>query len=227
MKIYSKALTLLALITLFLTVTADFAAAHPGRTDKNGGHTCKTNCSKWGLKDGEYHLHVNGKIVRVDQKTKKPLTSTTTKKPVASNPLGIKANAVISNVKIVRVIDGDTVEVQFPDKNKTKGKIRLIGVNTPESTTKKEYFGKEASAYTKKRLLNKTVKLEFDAGTKDKYGRYLAYVWVGKEMFNETLVKNGYANVMTIQPNVKYQKKFVAGERYARQNGKGLWGKKK
>lgn len=72
-------------------------------------------------------------------------------------------------------------------------------------------------------MTNKTVTLEFDVGVKDKYGRFLAYVWVGKELYNETLVKEGYARVMTIQPNVKYQEKFVKAERNARQMKKGLW----
>ncbi len=222
--------TFILLLFVFFLSSSLTAFAHPGAKDKNNGHTCRTNCAKYGLKDGEYHLHKPGtnEIIRVDQKTRKPLSSKTpVSKPAVKAPViskVIKANAKIQNVKVTRVIDGDTVEVLLPS-NKTVIKVRLIGVNTPESTTKIEYYGKEASAYTKKRLLHKTVTLEFDVGLKDRYGRYLAYIWIGKELFNETLVKSGYANVMTIQPNVKYQSKFIAGERYARQNKKGLWKK--
>jgi micrococcal nuclease len=135
----------------------------------------------------------------------------------------IKANSK-HTVKVIRVIDGDTVEVQF--SNKALATVRMIGVNTPETVHPNkpvEKYGKEASNYTKKRLTNKTVTLEFDVQIKDKYGRLLAYVWIGKELYNETLVKEGYANVMTIQPNVKYQKRFLAAEQAARKAKKGLW----
>ena len=65
-----------------------------------------------------------------------------------------------------------------------------------------------------------------DAGDTDKYGRLLRYVYTedGK-MFNEVLVQEGYAQVMTIQPNVKYQERFVQAQRQAREGKKGLWNK--
>jgi micrococcal nuclease len=70
------------------------------------------------------------------------------------------------------------------------------------------------------------VYLEKDAGDTDKYGRLLRYVYTedGK-MFNEVLVQEGYAQVMTIQPNVKYQERFVQAQRQAREGKKGLWNK--
>jgi endonuclease YncB( thermonuclease family) len=150
----------------------------------------------------------------------KSATKPTTKK--VALPL-IKINSK-HTVKVIRVVDGDTIEVRF--SNGAIAKVRLIGVNTPETVAPNrpvERYGKEASNYTKKRLTNKTVTLEFDVGIKDKYGRLLAYVWIGKELYNETLVKEGYARVMTIQPNVKYQERFIKAERAARQAKKGLW----
>ncbi|MBB5325215.1 micrococcal nuclease [Anoxybacillus tepidamans] len=199
-------------LTTILFVSPAFA--HPGKLDKNGGHTCYTNCAKWGLKDGEYHYHdKNGNIIKKGQ-------SNNNKKPTAPE---IKINSK-HTVKVIRVVDGDTIEVKF--STGATAKVRLIGVNTPETVAPNrpvEKYGKEASNYTKKRLTNKTVTLEFDVGIKDKYGRLLAYVWVGKELYNETLVKEGYARVMTIQPNVKYQEKFIKAERAARQSKKGLW----
>jgi micrococcal nuclease len=205
-KFLTIALTLIMLLGL---VTPAFA--HPGKLDKNGGHTCHTNCEKYGLKKGQYHYHKKRKT------STKPLTQ---KK---STLQAIKANSKHS-VKVIRVIDGDTVEVQF--SNKAVATVRMIGVNTPETVHPNkgvEKYGKEASAYTKKSLTNKTVTLEFDVGIKDKYGRLLAYIWIGKELYNETLVKEGYANVMTIQPNVKYQKRFLTAEQTARKAKKGLW----
>lgn len=127
-------------------------------------------------------------------------------------------------VKVARVVDGDTFET---DKG---AKVRLIGVNTPESVKPNspvEYFGKEASEFTKQRLTNQTVYLEKDAGDTDKYGRLLRYVYLEDgTMYNELLAKEGYARIMTIPPNVKYKDKFLEAERYARENNKGLWQKK-
>ncbi|WP_238980958.1 thermonuclease family protein [Geobacillus sp. YHL] len=152
--------------------------------------------------------------------------STPSTKPSATKKVALPTIKINSKhtVRVIRVIDGDTVEVQF--SNKAVATVRMIGVNTPETVHPNkpvEKYGKEASNYTKKRLTNKTVTLEFDVQIKDKYGRLLAYVWIGKELYNETLVKEGYANVMTIQPNVKYQKRFLAAEQAARKAKKGLW----
>lgn len=134
--------------------------------------------------------------------------------------------------KVVRVVDGDTIEVNIANKNY---KVRLIGVNTPESTTKTEPYGKEASNYTMKMLTGKVVYLESDAGNTDKYGRLLRYVWlqipknnseqeIRNKMFNANLVINGYAQVMTIPPNVKYSNYFVIFQKEAISKNKGLWG---
>lgn len=201
---------LLSLVTAFVIFFTSSAYAHPGKTDANGGHTCRTNCEKWGLKSGEYHYHdKNGNIIRQTNKTIHPPVVRVNSKHV---------------VKVIRVVDGDTIDVRF--SNGATSRVRFIGVNTPETLHPQkpvEKYGKEASNYTKKRLTNQTVTLEFDVGVKDKYGRFLAYVWVGKELYNETLVKDGYARVMTIQPNVKYQQRFITAERKARQQKKGLW----
>ena len=120
-----------------------------------------------------------------------------------------------------RVVDGDTL-LLANDK-----RVRLIGVNTPETVKPNspvEAYGKEASEYTKKMLTGKTVYLEKDAGDTDKYGRLLRYVYMDDgKMFNEVLVQEGYAQVMTIQPNVKYQERFVEAQRQARESKKGLW----
>lgn len=133
---------------------------------------------------------------------------------------------------VVKHIDGDTFVAAIGNEN---FKVRLIGVDCPESTTRTEPYGKEASEYTKAQLLGKTVYLEKDAGDRDKYGRLLRYVWLSEpadvtgetikmNMYNAVLVAEGYAQVMTVPPNVKYQDYFVAYQKEARNTGKGLWG---
>lgn len=133
---------------------------------------------------------------------------------------------------VTRVIDGDTVYVRF--KTGREEKVRFIGVDTPESTREVEPYGKEAAAYTRKRLLGKTVYLELDVAERDKYGRVLAYVWlappktgseaeVRQKMFNAELLLAGLAQVMTVPPNVKYADFFLKLQAEARKAEKGLW----
>ncbi|MVO99252.1 thermonuclease family protein [Paenibacillus lutrae] len=128
--------------------------------------------------------------------------------------------------QVKRVVDGDTFTLE------TGEKVRLIGVNTPETVkpdSPVEQYGKEASAFTKDELTGKKVYLFSDAGDSDKYGRLLRYVFIDGQtvMFNELLIREGYANVMTIQPNAMFADAFVKLEREARQQNKGLWGAEK
>ncbi|OAT72181.1 hypothetical protein A7K69_10925 [Parageobacillus thermoglucosidasius] len=130
---------------------------------------------------------------------------------------------------MARVVDGDTFEL-------TDGrKVRLIGVNTPESTTRHEQYGKEASNYTSSKLAGKTVWLQKDVSETDRYGRLLRIVWlqvptddmneseIRSKMFNADLVLNGYAEPSTYPPDVKYADYFRKFAREARENNKGLW----
>lgn len=126
--------------------------------------------------------------------------------------------------QVVRVVDGDTIIVNIDTKEE---RVRLIGVNTPESVkpdTPVQKYGIEASNFTKSLLKNKKVNLEFDAGKRDKYSRLLAYVYLPDgRMVNKILLEEGYAQVMTVPPNVKYQKEFLELQRKARKQEKGLW----
>jgi micrococcal nuclease len=125
--------------------------------------------------------------------------------------------------QVLRVIDGDTIIVN------TIGKVRYIGVNTPEThhpTKGVEYYGREACAANQRLVAGKQVRLEYDVQPKDKYGRTLAYVYVGKSLVNAKLLEDGFAQVMTVPPNVKYADYFRTLQRQAQAAGKGLWGKR-
>ncbi|MFD2614750.1 thermonuclease family protein [Paenibacillus gansuensis] len=128
------------------------------------------------------------------------------------------------NYKVTSVVDGDTFKIAV---GKSTENVRLIGVDTPETvhpTKPVEYYGKEASIYTKKLLTGKTVTLVFDVQQRDKYGRLLAYVYLADGTFvNSELIKNGYAVLLTIPPNVKHTKTFTALQKEARDNKRGLW----
>lgn len=126
--------------------------------------------------------------------------------------------------KVIRVVDGDTIIVDFNGKQE---RVRMIGIDTPESVhpdmSKNVAEGEIASKYTKGKLEGKEVGMEFDLQERDHYGRLLSYIWFSGEMFNKTLLKEGYAQVSTYPPNVKYTDEFIQLQREARENNRGLW----
>ncbi len=140
---------------------------------------------------------------------------------------------------VIRVVDGDTINVTVNGEDR---RVRLIGVDTPETVHPKkpvQFYGKEASAFTKKTLLNRKVWLEYDVAPLDKYQRHLAYVWlenpnnlnideasIRRGMFNAILVIQGYGQTMTIQPNSRYSDIFAKFQKEARSAKRGLWGSK-
>jgi micrococcal nuclease len=124
---------------------------------------------------------------------------------------------------VVRVVDGDTIHVRLGDRLE---KVRYIGVNTPEihhPGRGAEPGGRAAHAVNRQLVEGKRVRLELDVQERDRRGRLLAYVWVGDTMINAELVRLGYAQVMTIPPNVRRQALFVKLQRDAREAGRGLW----
>ena len=136
-------------------------------------------------------------------------------------PAGAEAPAAFDGV-VVRVVDGDTVHVRLGDRVE---KVRYIGVNTPEvhHPSKGEEPGGRAAHTVNRRLVEgKRVRLELDVQSRDRYGRLLAYMWVGETMINAELVRLGYAQVMTVPPNVRHQALFLKLQRDARQAGRGL-----
>lgn len=103
--------------------------------------------------------------------------------------------------KVTKIVDGDTFWAAKGDKPATK--IRLIGVDTPESRNsfkkKVGYYGKEAKEYLRQMLSRKCVKIVCDVDSLDQFKRTLAYVYLEDGTFvNAELVKNGFAMVMTV-----------------------------
>ncbi len=119
-----------------------------------------------------------------------------------------------------RVIDGDTIELE------KIGKVRLIGVDTPETVHPQkavERFGKEASEFTRKLVEGKRVWLEYDQERKDKYNRTLAYVFLEDSTFvNAAIISLGYGFAYTKYP-FRYMELFRKLEREAREAQRGLW----
>jgi micrococcal nuclease len=125
-----------------------------------------------------------------------------------------------SSARVVRVIDGDTIEIE------TGQKVRYIGIDTPETTDTRRpvmCFGKEAKLENEKMVNGKTVRLEKDISETDKYGRLLRYVYINDVFVNDYLVRQGFAHASTFPPDVTFAKQFVAAQEEARVGGKGLW----
>ena len=125
---------------------------------------------------------------------------------------------------VVRVVDGDTIDVLIGGEQL---RLRYIGIDTPETVDPRRptgCFGKEASARNRELVEGKTVELEKDVSETDRYGRLLRYVWLEGGMVNARLVEEGYATAATFPPDVRYAERFAALQAQARDQGRGLWG---
>ncbi len=126
--------------------------------------------------------------------------------------------------RVVRAIDGDTIEVRLDGRSED---VRLIGVDTPETVkpgTPVQCFGERASHFSKRRLTGRRVRLVFGVERRDVYGRLLAYVYLGQRFFNPILVRRGLARSLTIPPNDRFAPRFRRLELEAARRGRGLWG---
>jgi len=126
-------------------------------------------------------------------------------------------NPDILLVKVARVIDGDTIEIEGGQR------VRYIGIDTPELGQNADCYAREAYEKNKELVGNEIVGLEKDVSETDRYGRLLRYVYMGDLLINDVLVREGYANASSYPPDVKYQERFRGAEREARENSRGLW----
>lgn len=123
-------------------------------------------------------------------------------------------------VKIIRVIDGDTIEIERGEK------VRYIGIDTPETVDPRkpvQCFGTEASNKNKELVEGKMARLEKDITDRDKYGRLLRYIWIGDIFVNLELVKQGFAYSYSYPPDIKYQDQFIKAQQEAKEAKLGLW----
>jgi micrococcal nuclease len=123
-----------------------------------------------------------------------------------------------SGIKVVRVIDGDTIEIAGG------AHVRYIGIDTPETYPKTEFYGPEAKAKNIELVEGKVVTLEKDVSETDKYGRLLRYVYVDGVFVNGGLVRLGYAEAVAYPPDTRYQWQLSQLEKEAKAAKLGIWG---
>ena len=118
------------------------------------------------------------------------------------------------------VVDGDTVKLANGET------VRYIGIDTPEINYYEgaaEHLAWEAKAFNEQLVSHRVVRLEFDVEKRDKYDRLLAYVFTKGTFVNAELLKEGYADVLNIPPNVRYAEFFARTQQEAQRNNKGIW----
>ena len=117
-------------------------------------------------------------------------------------------------VRVNRVYDGDTIVLEDGRK------VRYLGINSPEF---QEPFYLKAKRFNESLVLGKEIRLEFDQERGDAYNRILAYVYVGDQMVNARLVKEGLAHVFLIGPSRKHSALLLQAQAEAKQNKVGIW----
>jgi endonuclease YncB( thermonuclease family) len=133
---------------------------------------------------------------------------------------------------VVKVVDGDTIDINIPNADYPTTRIRLLGVDTPEtekSPSGAMYYGKEASEFTAKTALGQKVTVLLDklSKTRDKYHRLLGFVrFSDGRILNEELVSQGFGYADTRFPH-SYYKEYIQLEKNAEKQKKGLWEKVK
>jgi len=143
--------------------------------------------------------------------------------------------------RIKRVIDGDTVVITLAEPSRQERKIRLIGIDSPESRGSQKLnrdarrsgikkqrlkaMGRKSTRFVQKLLYEgQPIQLELGQEAQDRYGRTLAYIWLTDgSMLNRQILQAGYAKTMSIPPNTKYLESFNQAEKTARNQKKGLW----
>ena len=219
------------MIIVILISICDVSLAHGGNItgwkDKNSKNITEYNGKYYGYhkEDGVIHYHQ----VKWDEEKQK-WTIILPAIYYDKNFNRIEKNHEESSnkieVELVGTVDGDTAKFKMKGEQIT---VRFLGINTKETVDPEigeEAWGKEASDFTKEKLENATkIELEFDSSTdeKDKYNRYLAWIWVDDELLQNSLVESGLAENYMLKNNYKYAGILQESEENAKNNKLGIW----
>lgn len=231
MRKINKTILIMSIILSISTVTFAHGGNISGWKDKNSDKIISQDGKYYGYhnKDGVRHYHEvkwneqNSRWDIVDSNIyyDKNLNITTFEELSKNNDETERVT-----VKFNEGVDGDTAKF---DMNGEIIKVRFLAVDTPESvhpTKEIQAYGVEASDFTKEKLKNaKTIELEFDNNSDktDKYGRYLAWIWVDGELLQDLLVKEGLAKVAYLYADYKYTNILQESEKIAKEDKIGIW----
>ena len=157
-----------------------------------------------------------------------PTGATAPSATVSSPETGLSPVGATETAHVVRIVDGDTIII---DRGRGSERLRYIGMDTPESVkpdTPVQFMAKEAAAANRALVEGREVVLERDVSDRDRYDRLLRYVWLRDgdawRFVNLELVRQGFAQVATYPPDVRWTDAFLAAQREARDASRGLWG---
>ena len=219
------------MIIVMLICVSNVSFAHGGNItgwkDKDSKNITEYNGKYYGYhkEDGIVHYHQ----VKWDEENQKwiivmPAVYYDEKFNKIKNDYDENTNKI--DVELVETVDGDTAKFKMNGNQIT---VRFLGINTKETVDPEigeEAWGKEASDFTKEKLKNATkIVLEFDssADEKDKYDRYLAWIWVDDVLLQNLLVEKGLAENYMLQNNYKYAGMLQESEEVAQNNKLGIW----
>jgi micrococcal nuclease len=134
---------------------------------------------------------------------------------------GEESNRGENEIEVIRAIDGDSVAISV---NGRRDEARLTGIDAPEMGQRP--WGRRAREHLKDLIFRSSGKpsIEYDVERRDKYGRLLAYIRTGDgRLVNSAMLRDGYAVLFTVPPNVRYVKKFREDQAYAREQRLGIW----
>lgn len=219
------------MIIVMLICVSNVSLAHGGNItgwkDKNSKNITEYNGKYYGYhkEDGMVHYHQ----VKWDEENQKwiivmPAVYYDENFNKIENDYDEDTNKI--EVELIEAVDGDTAKFKMYGEQIT---VRFLGINTKETIHPEigeEEWGKEASDFTKEKLQNATkIELEFDsyAEEKDKYNRYLAWIWIDDVLLQNLLVENGLAETYMLQNNYKYAGVLQESEELAKNSKIGIW----
>lgn len=220
------------MIIVIIMCLSNISFAHGGNItgwkDKNSKKITEYNGKYYGYhkQNGEIHYH---QVKWNEENQKWEIIAPAIYYDQNFNKIENKNNASDTNritVELDSVVDGDTAKFKMNDETIT---VRFLGINTKETVHPEigeEAWGKEASDFTKEKLKSATkIEIELDgvADKKDKYDRYLAWIWIDDELLQNLLIKSGLAETYMLQNNYKYAGKLQESEEIAKNNKLGIW----
>ena len=227
MKKFKSAIVIIAIVIFMCNVSLAHGGNITGWKDKESKYITEYNGKYYGYhkENGVVHFH---QVKWNEEKQKWIIIAPAIYYDENFNKLenNYETNSNKIEVELVGTVDGDTAKFKMNGEQIT---VRFLGINTKETVDPEigeEAWGKEASDFTKEKLENATkIELEFDSSTdeKDKYNRYLAWIWVDDELLQNSLVESGLAENYMLKNNYKYAGILQESEENAKNNKLGIW----